>query len=117
MTIREETEWLETLEGNANILVGTSKEKIIDRIKGRHFISWPFENLYGDGSEEYPLGWLFNEAIDCSSKSMYPDYLSLTGEGYIPSMYKKYGQVVSLMGKCKLAHVKPIEPLLNGCAA
>lgn len=75
------------------------------------------ENLYGDGSEEYPLGWLFNEAIDCSSKSMYPDYLSLTGEGYIPSMYKKYGQVVSLMGKCKLAHVKPIEPLLNGCAA
>ena len=26
------------------------------------------------------------------------DYLSLTGEGYIPSMYKKYGKVVSLMG-------------------
>jgi len=27
------------------------------------------------------------------------DFLSLTGEGYIPSMYKKYGKVVSLMGK------------------
>jgi len=26
------------------------------------------------------------------------DFLSLTGEGYIPSMYKKYGKVVSLMG-------------------
>lgn len=26
------------------------------------------------------------------------DFLSLTGEGYIPSMYKKYGEVVSLMG-------------------
>lgn len=26
------------------------------------------------------------------------DFLSLTGTGYIPSMYKKYGKVVSLMG-------------------
>ena len=64
------------------------------------------KNLHGDGSDKYPLGWLFDKAIDCSSKCMYPDFLSLTGEGYIPSMYKKYGQVVSLMGKCKSAHVK-----------
>jgi ribonucleoside-triphosphate reductase (formate) len=53
------------------------------------------ENLHGEGKE---LDYLFNIAIDCSSKSMYPDFLSLTGEGYIPSMYKKYGKVVSLMG-------------------
>ena len=26
------------------------------------------------------------------------DYLSLTGEGYVPSMYKKYGKVISPMG-------------------
>lgn len=36
------------------------------------------------------------------------DFLSLTGEGYIPSMYKKYGQVVSLMGR-DAAHVKLCE--------
>ena len=30
------------------------------------------------------------------------DYLSLTGEGYIPSIYKKYGQIISLMG-CRAA--------------
>lgn len=53
------------------------------------------ENLHGEGKE---YEWLFDCAIDCSSESMYPDYLSLTGEGYIPSIYKKYGQVVSLMG-------------------
>ena len=53
------------------------------------------ENLHGVGK---PLEDLFDIAIDCSSKSMYPDFLSLTGEGYIPSMYKKYGKVVSLMG-------------------
>lgn len=53
------------------------------------------ENLHGEGKE---LEWLFDVAIDCSSKAMYPDFLSLTGNGYIPSMYKKYGKVVSLMG-------------------
>ena len=29
---------------------------------------------------------------------MYPDWLSLTGKGYVPSMYKKYGEVISPMG-------------------
>ena len=53
------------------------------------------ENLHGVGK---PLEYLFDVAVECSSKSMYPDFLSLTGDGYIPSMYKKYGKVVSLMG-------------------
>lgn len=53
------------------------------------------EELHGEGK---PFEWLFDKAIECSSKAMYPDYLSLTGEGYIPSMYKKYKRVVSLMG-------------------
>ena len=53
------------------------------------------ENLHGKGKE---FEWLFDEAIDCSSKCMYPDFLSLTGNGYIPSIYKKYGKVISLMG-------------------
>ena len=29
---------------------------------------------------------------------MYPDWLSLTGEGYVASIYKKYGRVISPMG-------------------
>lgn len=53
------------------------------------------ENLHG---KDGPLEYLFNDAIECSKKSMYPDFLSMTGDGYIPSMYKKYGKVVSLMG-------------------
>ena len=40
----------------------------------------------------------FLTAIKCSEKTMYPDYLSLSGEGYVPEMYKKYGRVVSPMG-------------------
>ena len=64
------------------------------------------KNLHGDGSEEYPSADVFNAGIACSSKTMYPDWLSLTGNGYVPEMYKKYGRVVSPMGKCKSAHVK-----------
>lgn len=40
----------------------------------------------------------FLSAIECSKKTMYPDYLSLSGEGYVPEMYKKYKRIVSPMG-------------------
>ena len=40
----------------------------------------------------------FLTAIKCSEKTMYPDYLSLSGEGYVPEMYKKYKRIVSPMG-------------------
>ena len=41
---------------------------------------------------------VFEAGIECSAKTMYPDWLSMTGEGYISSMYKKYGKVISPMG-------------------
>ncbi|MCM1254087.1 MAG: anaerobic ribonucleoside-triphosphate reductase, partial [Clostridium sp.] len=56
------------------------------------------KNLHGDGSDRYPSADVFNVGIDCSSKTMYPDWLSLTGNGYVPDMYKKYGRIVSPMG-------------------
>lgn len=56
------------------------------------------KNLHGDGSDKYPSADVFNAGINCSSKTMYPDWLSLTGDGYVAEMYKKYGKVVSPMG-------------------
>ena len=53
------------------------------------------KNLHGEGKE---LEWLFDEAIECSSKCMYPDFLSCTGDGYAPEIYKKYGVTISRMG-------------------
>lgn len=53
------------------------------------------ENLHG---KDKPLEWLFLEAIDCSSKSMYPDFISCTGDGYCGDIYKKYGRTISRMG-------------------
>mgnify|MGYP001050837860 CR=1 FL=1 len=53
------------------------------------------ENLHGSGKE---LEDVFEAGVDCSSKTMYPDWLSLTGEGYVASIYKKYGEVISPMG-------------------
>lgn len=56
------------------------------------------KNLHGDGSDKYPSADVFNAGIECSSKTMYPDWLSLTGDGYVAEMYKRYGRVVSPMG-------------------
>lgn len=53
------------------------------------------ESLHGPGKE---LEDVFEAGIRCSAKTMYPDWLSLTGEGYISSMYKKYGKIISPMG-------------------
>ena len=53
------------------------------------------ENLHGAGKE---LEDVFEAGVECSSKTMYPDWLSLTGKGYIASMYKQYGKVISPMG-------------------
>ncbi len=53
------------------------------------------ENLHGPGKE---LEDVFEAGVQCSSKTMYPDWLSLTGKGYIASMYKQYNRVISPMG-------------------
>lgn len=53
------------------------------------------EELHGKGKE---LEDVFEAGILCSSRAMYPDWLSLSGEGYVPSMYKKYGKIISPMG-------------------
>ena len=53
------------------------------------------ENLHGPGK---PLEEVFEAGVLCSSKSMYPDWLSLSGEGYVSEMYKRYGKIISPMG-------------------
>lgn len=53
------------------------------------------ENLHGPGKE---LEDVFEAGIECSRRTMYPDWLSLTGKGYVASMYKQYGKIISPMG-------------------
>ncbi|MCD8377664.1 MAG: anaerobic ribonucleoside-triphosphate reductase [Candidatus Gastranaerophilales bacterium] len=53
------------------------------------------KELHGKGCV---LEDIFKAGVECSQKTMYPDWLSLTGEGYVASMYKKYKKVVSPMG-------------------
>ena len=53
------------------------------------------EELHGPGK---PCEDVFEAGVDCSAKTMYPDWLSLTGKGYIASMYKQYKKVISPMG-------------------
>lgn len=41
---------------------------------------------------------LFQKSIECTSKAMYPDYLSVDGDSYVGDMYRLSGQVISPMG-------------------
>lgn len=54
------------------------------------------EKIHWD--ENAPAHDVFETGVKCSMKTMYPDWLSMSGEGYISSMYKKYGAVISPMG-------------------
>ena len=60
------------------------------------------ENIHGSGKECEDV---FNAAIDCSSKCMYPDYLSVSSDNFVGKMYKTYGKVISPMG-CR-AYLSP----------
>ena len=53
------------------------------------------KNLHEEGRELHDV---YKAGLECSRKTMYPDWLSLTGEGYVASMYKKYKRIVSPMG-------------------
>ena len=53
------------------------------------------EAIHGEGKECEDV---FEAGILCSSKTMYPDWLSLSGKGYIADMYQKYKKVISPMG-------------------
>ncbi|MEH7484546.1 UDP-N-acetylglucosamine 2-epimerase (non-hydrolyzing) [Neobacillus drentensis] len=53
VTIREQTEWVETLEEDANILAGTSVEKILAGIKKE--VTPSYRELFGDGKASQKL--------------------------------------------------------------
>ena len=61
------------------------------------------DKFHGEGK---PYEHLYDKAIECSAKAMYPDYTGLDGENnYLATMYHKYGGVVSPMG-CR-AYLSP----------
>ena len=47
ITLRNETEWIETIEGNWNFITGTNKELILEKVKVNQFAQQ--KNYYGDG--------------------------------------------------------------------
>ncbi|MCD7855188.1 MAG: anaerobic ribonucleoside-triphosphate reductase [Clostridiales bacterium] len=53
------------------------------------------EKLHGKGGE---LEDVFDVGVECSMKTMYPDWLSLSGDSYVAEAYQKYGVVISPMG-------------------
>ena len=53
------------------------------------------KDIHGEGKSCRDV---YESALNCSCKTMYPDWLSLTGKGYVASVFKKYGKIISPMG-------------------
>lgn len=53
------------------------------------------KNTNGPDSDGHEI---YEAALDCSTKTMYPDWLSLCGDSYQSDMFQKYGEVISPMG-------------------
>ncbi len=49
ITLREETEWVETVEDGMNVLAGSNKQEIID-ITQKFRLKSHFRNYFGDGN-------------------------------------------------------------------
>lgn len=49
-------------------------------------------------SEDICQGQLYNKAIECCSKAMYPDFLSVSGHGAVAEAFERSGKVISPMG-------------------
>lgn len=63
VTLREETEWVETVEAGANILVGSSKERITEAISQFSIKGNVFRSLYGDGKAAEKIRKVLEKAV------------------------------------------------------
>ncbi len=60
ITLREETEWVETLEDNWNFVVGTDEAKILEKVNVSHFGKQ--KDSFGDGkAAEKIIDWLMKK--------------------------------------------------------
>lgn len=53
------------------------------------------EQLHGENKQ---LEDIFDCAVECNKKSMYPDYISLSGPNYVGQVYKSTGKAITAMG-------------------
>jgi len=49
ITLRPETEWVETVEAGWNVIAGANREQILDAVRGRAWPEGPPPSLFGDG--------------------------------------------------------------------
>ena len=49
VTLRSETEWIETVEAGWNVVVGTARDRIIEAVNGRIWPQEPPPAIFGDG--------------------------------------------------------------------
>ncbi|MEM2550465.1 MAG: UDP-N-acetylglucosamine 2-epimerase (non-hydrolyzing) [Nitrososphaerota archaeon] len=64
VTLRESTEWVETVETGWNVLVSADKEKILNALKGFKPRGKPDLSLFGDGEASRRVASILSERLD-----------------------------------------------------
>ena len=63
ITLREVTEWIETVKSGWNILVGSDEQKIVQAIKEFSPRGTPNLNIFGDGRASYKIAVIINKYL------------------------------------------------------
>jgi UDP-N-acetylglucosamine 2-epimerase len=64
ITVREETEWIETVEAGWNCLVGANAEKIVAALQGCHNTDGQLPALYGNGQAGLAIAKIIASGFD-----------------------------------------------------
>jgi UDP-GlcNAc3NAcA epimerase len=63
ITLRDNTEWVETLKDGWNVLVGGDRKRIVEEVKRKQSILLRQENLFGDGNTAERIVRIFSEPL------------------------------------------------------
>ena len=61
MTLRENTEWVETVWDGGNVLVGTDKEKVVEMINGFEPLLKTHKDKFGSGDASREIVFRMDE--------------------------------------------------------
>jgi UDP-N-acetylglucosamine 2-epimerase len=68
ITLRDETEWVETVEAGCNVVVGSDREKIVEAVRSFKTGN-PRPELYGDGKAAEKIGYILSVHNSVSATS------------------------------------------------
>jgi UDP-N-acetylglucosamine 2-epimerase (non-hydrolysing) len=79
VTLRDTTEWTESVERGANLLAGTSPDAILQAVQTMRDVERVWDNPFGDGKAAAKIADVVEEALDPARRWDGPEILDVSG--------------------------------------